>query len=162
VKTILFFSLNPTENLDFYDEENYNIIHEIDYNIDTVLNTFNDIKENHEEIYFCSDNIEFLVVIYRLYTQLFDAFIYQSSSIITSFNPEPEYQIFLKIDILDEEDIFVPIYCLQNIPTNISINIDFKKIDSAKSINSTKKEDFIEKVYYFDNKYLCPDKFYCQ
>jgi len=154
VKTILFFSLNPTENLDFYDEENYNIIHEIDYNIDTVLNTFNDIKENHEEIYFCSDNIEFLVVIYRLYTQLFDAFIYQSSSIITSFNPEPEYQIFLKIDILDEEDIFVPIYCLQNIPTNISINIDFKKIDSAKSINSTKKEDFIEKVYYFDNKYL--------
>lgn len=154
MKTILFFNNNEEKNLTLFDYQNLNIIEESNYQIESISKIFYEIKDKNKEIYFSSDNIEFLIIAYRLYNQIFDAFIYQSNRTDTFYSVPIKYKFFFKNDILKEESIFQPIYYLEDKPANISININLQKINSIKDIPNSNQKEFIQKLFYFNNKYL--------
>lgn len=111
-----------------------------------------DEKKTSDYIYFASDDINYLTIIFRLYNQIFENFIFVPNEINLSVNHE--FDIFIKTNINDTEKITKPIYYFDKKPTT-TINIDFKQIKNLNEINKNEKNiEKIQKIFHFENKFL--------
>ena len=152
MKTILFFTDNKNTEINLTSNDSCNIIYIFNYDINNILNVYQEHEQ--KDIYICSDNIQFLIIAYRMYTQIFDAFIYHSSQTNKKLTENEEHKLFLHTDILVEEEITIPIYYLKDEPKDLFIDINLQKIHSIDNISLIKKKPTFEKIFYFNNKYL--------
>jgi len=152
MKTILFFTDNKNTEINLTSNDSCNIIYIFNYDINNILNVYQEHEK--KDIYICSDNIQFLIIAYRMYTQIFDAFIYHSSQTNKKLTENEEHKLFLHTDILVEEEITIPIYYLKDEPKDLFIDINLQKIHSIDNISLIKKKPTFEKIFYFNNKYL--------
>lgn len=154
MKTILFFTsnLDSIGNISYFKNTNLEIIDISSVEITNLCKTFID-KKNSDNLFFASDNIDFLLVSYRLYNQLFAGFIYHKNENKIDIKTIGEYEIFTTSEIKDEENINVPIYTLTDIP-KVKINVNFQNIQDLDEIQINIKDELIQKVFYFKNRFL--------
>ena len=134
MKKILFFTLDSNKQhlKTFINIDNYDI-KILDTNIETIKNLYK--EKEYSETLAISDNIHFLQIIFRLYNQTFDNFIYISNDKNSENIDFDIYNIFLITEICETENISNSIYVLGKIPEK-KLNINFnsiKKIDDTKS-----------------------------
>ena len=156
MKTILFFSCekNPQFKNNFSLSEDFRLkIFSIkDLEITSLFKLFMDEKKTSDYVYFASDDINYLTIIFRLYNQIFENFIFIPNNIDLSVNHE--FDIFIKTNISDTEKITKPIYYFDKKPTT-TVNIDFKQIKNLNEINKNEKNiEKIQKVFHFEDKFL--------
>lgn len=116
---------------------------------ETLLNL---AQEKYNNYIIATDNINFLQIVFRLYNQSFDSFIYISNEKVSSKSFD-ELDIFLTAPISNVENITKNIYVLGKVP-KISLNINLKKINSFNQIKIKKSVNKIQKVFYFKNKFF--------
>ena len=156
MKTILFFSCekNPQFKNNFSLSEDFRLkIFSIkDLEITSLFKLFMDEKKTSDYVYFASDDINYLTIIFRLYNQIFENFIFIPNNIDLSVNHE--FDIFIKTNISDTEKITKSIYYFNKKPTT-TVNIDFKQIKNLNEINKNEKNiEKIQKVFHFEDKFL--------
>jgi hypothetical protein len=155
MKTILFFTSEENFIFKNYFENSKNFSLKIfkikDEEITNLFKIF--IEENTElnDIYFASNNLEYLVIAFRLYNQTFDSFIYLSNEKNSKF--EYKFHQLSEISIKPEENITTSLYILGEKP-RIRIGINFEQIKNINEIKIRKKNKKIQKVFYFENKFL--------
>lgn len=156
MKTILFFSYekNPQfkNNFSLLKDFNLKIFSIEDAKIISLFKIFIDEKKTSDYVYFASDDIDYLTIVFRLYNQLFENFIFLPNNIDLSI--KHEFDIFIKTNISDNEKITKSIYYFDKKPTT-TINIDFKQIKNLNEINKNEENtEKIQKVFHFENKFL--------
>ena len=156
MKTILFFSCEKNPQF----KNNFSLLEDLklkffcikDIEITSLLKIFIDEKKTSNYVYFASDDINYLTIIFRLYNQIFENFIFIPNNINLSINHE--FDIFIKTNISDNEKITKPIYYFDKKPTT-TINIDFKQIKNLNEIKTNEiKTEKIQKVFHFENKFF--------
>ena len=145
---ILYFTENSYElTFDGLNVETY------DTNID-FLNIQSFLSNTNEVEYLMSDNIDFLVLMYRLYHNTFHSFIYVETQ-EKNKNDFVEYQVLLNKPILKEECITKPIYVLNADNPKTKIELSFQYINDIleinHSINTVKKP---QKIFLLNNGVL--------
>lgn len=155
MKSILFFTSDiESKHIAYLKSfENFNIkIFDIkNVEVTKLFQIF--IKENNESniFYFISDDIDFLIVCFRLYNQTFHNFIYLSNTITRT--PDA-LNIFTIRQIQKEENIDKQIYVIKEFP-NINLNINLEKIESLNDIKLKQQTiPKLQKVFYFNNQFL--------
>lgn len=156
MKIILFFSSEKDpqfkNNFSLSEDFKLKIFSIKDVEITSLFKLFMDEKKTSDYIYFASDDINYLTIIFRLYNQIFENFIFVPNEINLSVNHE--FDIFIKTNINDTEKITKPIYYFDKKPTT-TINIDFKQIKNLNEINKNEKNiEKIQKIFHFENKFL--------
>ena len=98
MKTILFFSYekNPQfkNNFSLLKDFNLKIFSIEDAKIISLFKIFIDEKKTSDYVYFASDDIDYLTIVFRLYNQLFENFIFLPNNIDLSI--KHEFDIFIK------------------------------------------------------------------
>lgn len=143
----------------FTEQQNglhFNVLNTEDYEIiifDTKKETLRNLaQKNYENSIIVADDINFLQILFRLYNQSFDSFIYiaNEKNSLKSFD---EFDIFLTNPISKSENIAKNIYVLGKVP-RLSLSINLKKINSFNEVKIEKSFSKIQKVFYFKNRFF--------
>lgn len=175
MKNILLCFVSGTDNKEFenyiknFDEKGFEIHNFSDFingnfQVEDMLKIFDCYFENQYEennFYFLSNIKEFFILVYRIYNQVFNAYIFYNDKTDTKYSIKSNsiYEKLIQSDLLKNE-------VHKKIFTN-DLNCEFQteiknrliKLDNLDELLKEAKDEKYEKYYYFKGKYYLFEPF---
>ncbi|MGM0609232.1 MAG: hypothetical protein ACQESP_12550 [Candidatus Muiribacteriota bacterium] len=163
---IIFFTSDKknTVEVDSSMFKNYELetIDTKDIKLSEMYKVFIDKKSSFHKIYCMSDDIEFLLALFRLYHFTLDYFIYYPTTNKNIYKYKESLKIFGEKPIGNEEDIIKPLYVFGQTPPDVKIDskIDQKSIQNLSEIETVTQEHLPnQKVFVYKNNLLITEFF---